>query len=202
MITVRISRRYGSRLAGAVAAGDHESPAELLRRSYGYPTVIPRIRWLALGLLCASRWRSPAMSDAPAPHLRLPEYVLRIGAVLLGLLICLTVPACKPASDISTGSEQRHKLAPKAAASVATEDALVQQATARYQQRIQQAAGVHAANAKRMQEASVLDMSGLTQRDELEPKREMVRQFLGSNQTLKALLTHEESAFQEELQGQ
>ena len=50
-----------------------------------------------------------------------------------------------------------------------------------------------------MQEAKVLDMGEVTQREQLETKREVVRKFLASNEALKSLLANEESVFREEL---
>jgi hypothetical protein len=50
-----------------------------------------------------------------------------------------------------------------------------------------------------MQEAKVLDMSGVTQREQLETKREVVRKFLASNEALKSLLANKEAVFTEEL---
>jgi hypothetical protein len=115
------------------------------------------------------------------------KLLARTAARLLGLLLCFILPACKPAQ--------------KSTANPATEDALVQQAATTYRQRIQRAASVHVANGKRMWEAKVLDMSEVTQREQLEPKREVVRQFLASNETLKSLLAQEEAVFQEELEN-
>jgi hypothetical protein len=123
----------------------------------------------------------------------------RVAASLLGLLTCLNIPACKPASDTNNAVGQPNKPALKSTAGAPTEDALVQQATSSYQQRIQQAASEHVANAKRMQEAKVLDMGEVTQREQLEAKREVVRKFLASNEALKSLLVNEEVVFKEEL---
>ena len=97
------------------------------------------------------------------------------------------MPACKPASE--TGVVKQVK----------TEDTLVQQAANSCRQRIQEAAGNHAANAKQLQEAKVLDMDQVTKREQLETKREVVRKYLASNEALKSLLAHEEAAFTEEL---
>jgi hypothetical protein len=127
--------------------------------------------------------------------------LLRLLPTLFGLLICLSVSACKPASDAGTSVGQPNKPAQKPIPTASTEDSLVQQATTKYQQRIQQAASVHAANTKRMQEAKVLEMAEVTQREQLEPKREMVRQFQASNHTFKSYLTNEEALFQEELKN-
>jgi hypothetical protein len=123
------------------------------------------------------------------------NHAFRIKLALLGLLVCLTLSACKPASDTRTTPTQ------KPTARAPTVDNLVQQATTQYQQRIQQAASAHAANASRMQEARVLEMAEVTQRQQLEPKREVVRQFLASNQTLKSCLAKEEALFLEELKN-
>jgi hypothetical protein len=114
---------------------------------------------------------------------------------LLGLLICLALSACKPASDSRTTPAQ------KPAAKAPAVDSLVQQATTKYQQRIQQAASAHATNAKRMLEAKVLEMAAVTQREHLVSKREVVQQFLTSNQMFKSCLTNEEALFQEELEN-
>jgi len=79
------------------------------------------------------------------------------------------------------------------------EDALVQQAANRCRQRIQEAAATHAASAKRMNETKVLDMKEVTQREQIEAKREVVRKFLASNEALRSLLVSEEGVFAEEL---
>ena len=50
-----------------------------------------------------------------------------------------------------------------------------------------------------MQDAKVLDMREVTRREQLEPKRELVRKFLASNEALKSLLANEETFFKEEL---
>jgi hypothetical protein len=118
---------------------------------------------------------------------------------MLWVLSCLTIPACKQSSDLSDTAERLRKAAQMSAGRAKGEDALVQQAASSYQQRIQQAAGEHAANAKRMQDAKVLDMGEVTQQAQLETKREVVRKFLASNEALQSLLMNEEAAFKQEL---
>jgi hypothetical protein len=123
----------------------------------------------------------------------------RVTASLLGLLTCLTIPACKQSSDVSDTVEQRQMAALRSIARAKAENALVQQAASSYRQRIQVAASEHVANAKRMQEAKVLDMREVTQREQLETKREVVRKFLASNEALRSLLVNEDVVFKEEL---
>jgi len=125
--------------------------------------------------------------------------VSKLVASLLGTLACLAMSACKPASDASRTVEGRSKAVQESSAQAKGEDTLVQLAASSYQQRIQEAAREHVANAKRMQEAKVLDMSGVTQREQLETKREVVRKFLASNEALKSLLANKEAVFTEEL---
>jgi hypothetical protein len=122
-----------------------------------------------------------------------------VAASLLGVLMCFTIPACKQSSDASDAVERGQKAALRSIARAKAENALVQQAASSYRQRIQVAASEHAANAKRMQDAKVLDMGEVTQREQLEPKREVVRKFLASNEALKSLLVNEEALFKEEL---
>jgi hypothetical protein len=122
-----------------------------------------------------------------------------LAATLLGLLTCLTIPACKQSSDVSDTVEQRQMAALRSIARAKAENALVQQAASSYRQRIQVAASEHVANAKRMQEAMVLDMREVTQREQLETKREVVRKFLASNEALRSLLVNEDVVFKEEL---
>ena len=118
---------------------------------------------------------------------------------ILWVLTCLTIPACKQSSDVSDTVEQRQKAALRSIARAKAENALVQQAASSYRQRIQVAASEHAANAKRMQEAKVLDMREVTQREQLETKREVVWKFLASNEALRSLLVNEDVVFKEEL---
>ena len=136
---------------------------------------------------------------APASARYSGSLATRVAASLLGVLTCFTIPACKQASDASITAEHAQKATQKSTAHAKGEDKLVQQAASSYRQRIQQAASEHVANAKRMQEAKVLDMREVTQREQLEPKRELVRKFLASNEALKSLLANEEAAFMEEL---
>lgn len=122
-----------------------------------------------------------------------------LAASLSGALACLAMPACKQAADASKTAEPLPKAAQEPSAQAKGEDTLVQQAVSSYQQRFQEAVREHAANAKRMQEANVLVMKEVTQREQLEPKREVVRKFLASNEALKSLLVNEEAVFKEEL---
>jgi hypothetical protein len=123
----------------------------------------------------------------------------RVAATLMGVLTCLTIPACKQSSDASDTVERRQKAALRSIARAKAENALVQQAASSYRQRIQVAASEHAANAKRMQDAKVLDMREVTQQAQLETKREVVRKFLASNEALRLLLADEEAVLKEEL---
>jgi hypothetical protein len=136
---------------------------------------------------------------APASARYSGSLATRVAASLLGVLTCFTIPACKQASDASITAEHAQKATQKSTAHAKGEDKLVQQAASSYRQRIQQAASEHVANAKRMQEAKVLDMGEVTQREQLESNREVVRKFLASNEALKSLLANEEAAFMEEL---
>jgi hypothetical protein len=109
------------------------------------------------------------------------------------------MPACKQGVDASKADEQASKSAPESSAQAKREDTLVQQAASSCRQSIQEAAREHAADAKRVQEGKVLDMRGVTQREQLETKREVVRKFLSSNEALKSLLLNEERVFSEAL---
>jgi hypothetical protein len=118
---------------------------------------------------------------------------------VLVVLSCLAMPACKRAADAGKTREPPPKAAQKSGVLAKGEDTLVQQAAGNFQQRIQEAAREHTANAKLLQEAKVLDMKEVTQREQVEPKREVVRKFLASNEALKSLLVNEEAALTEEL---
>lgn len=106
----------------------------------------------------------------------------RLAATLLVTLAGLALPACKQAADDSKTAGQPPKAAQQSNAQARGADAQVQQAASSCRQRIQEAAQEHAANAKRLQEASVLAMNGVTQREQLQTKREVVRKFLASNE--------------------
>ena len=121
----------------------------------------------------------------------------RLATGLLAILTCLAVLACKQAADTSKPVGQTPKTALQASARSKSEDSLVQQAASSCRQRIQEAAREHAADTKRVQEASVLDMKEVTQREQLETKRAVVRSFQASNVTLKSLLVNEEAVFAE-----
>jgi hypothetical protein len=121
--------------------------------------------------------------------------VVRLSASLLVVAACLAVPACKRAADAAKTVEPPSKAGQKSSAQVKGEDARVQQAANNCRQRIQEAATEHAANAKHVQEAKVLDMKEVTQREQVEAKREVVRKFLASNEALKSLLVNEEAVF-------
>jgi hypothetical protein len=125
--------------------------------------------------------------------------VVRLTGKVLVALACLVLPACKRAADPATTIEP-----PPAAARISSpqakgQDTPLRQAANSCRQRIQEAAEDHAANTRRMNEAKVLDMKDVTQRGQLEAKREVVRKFLASNEALKSLLEHEETIFSEEL---
>jgi hypothetical protein len=123
----------------------------------------------------------------------------RLAASLIVVLVCLAMPACKRKADTGKPLPGPQKAVPEPRAQARQEDALIQQATSTCGQRIQEAAKDHAANAKQVQEAKVLEMEQVAQREQLETKREVVRKFLASNQALKSLLVSEEAAFTEEL---
>jgi hypothetical protein len=114
-------------------------------------------------------------------------------------MVCLVMPACKQKADTSKTVAPPPRAAQESSAPAKGGDALVEQATSNYRQRIQEAAKEHAADAKRVQDANVLVMKEVTQREQLEPKREVVRKFLASNEALKSLLVNEEAVFKEEL---
>jgi hypothetical protein len=118
---------------------------------------------------------------------------------LLAALTWLALPACKQGADASKTAEQPPEAAQESTAQARGVDVLVQQAASSCRQRIQQAAQEHAANGKLVQEAKVLAMKGVTQREQLEAKRELVRRFLAANEALKSLLVNEEAAFTEAL---
>ena len=123
----------------------------------------------------------------------------RLVAVVLVALSCLAMPACKRAADAGKTGEQPPQAAQKSGAQTRGEDTLVERAASSCRQRIQEAAAEHAGNAKRLQEAKVLDMKEVTQREQLETKREVIRKFLASSEALKSLLVNEEAALTEEL---
>jgi len=123
----------------------------------------------------------------------------RTAAALLGALACLALPACKQSADANKTVNEPPKAARESSAQARGEGLLVQQAASSCRQRIQEAATEHAANAKQMQEARVLAMNGVTQREQLEAKREVVRRFLASNEALKSLLVNEQAAYTETL---
>ncbi len=132
-------------------------------------------------------------------HNRSPRLRPKLVSTSLVLLACLGLPACKRTPDTSTTVRSPPKTVQKSSAQAAATDTLVQQATSRCRQRIREAASEHAANAKRMNEAKVLDMKEVTQQGQLETKREVVRKFLTSNEALRSLLGSEEAVFAEEL---
>jgi peptide subunit release factor 1 (eRF1) len=106
-------------------------------------------------------------------------------ATLLVALACFALPACKQRTDARQTTEQSPKAVQESNAEAKGVDASIQQAASSYRQRIQQAAQLHAANGKLVQEAKVLAMNGVTEREQLEAKRELVRRFLASNEALK-----------------
>jgi hypothetical protein len=125
--------------------------------------------------------------------------VVRLSASLLVMAACLALQACKRAADAAKTVEPPSKAGQKSSAQAKDEDTRVQQAASNCRQRIQEAAREHAANTKRVNEAKVLDMKEVTQREQVEAKRETVRKFLASNEALKSLLVNEEAIFEEEL---
>jgi type II secretory pathway pseudopilin PulG len=125
--------------------------------------------------------------------------VVRLSASLLVALACLVLPACKRAADAAKTVEPPPKAGQKSSAQAKGEETRVQQAASSCRQQIQEAAREHAANTKRVNEAKVLDMKEVTQREQVEAKRETVRKFLASNEALKSLLMNEEAIFKEEL---
>jgi hypothetical protein len=107
--------------------------------------------------------------------------VVRLTGNLLLALACLALPACKRAADPAETKEPPPTAVKKSSPQVKGEDARVQQAANSCRQRIQEAAMEHAANTRSMNEAKVLDMKDVTQREQVEAKREVVRKFLASN---------------------
>jgi hypothetical protein len=118
---------------------------------------------------------------------------------LLGMLAGLALPACKQSADANKTVKEPPKTAQESPAQARGEATQVQQAASNCRQRIQETAQEHAANAKRMQEANVLAMKEVTQREQLQAKRELVRRFLASNEALKDLLANEDVGFTEAL---
>ena len=125
--------------------------------------------------------------------------MVRLSASLLVVAVCLALPACKRAASAAKTVEPTSKAVQKSIGQAKGDDTLVQQAANNCRQRIQVAATDHVANAKRLQEMKVLDMKEVTQREQLEAKREVARKFLASSETLKSLLVNEEAIFAEEL---
>jgi hypothetical protein len=121
-----------------------------------------------------------------------PDIAVR---VLLVALAGLGLPACKRGTDAGQTTGHPPKRAQITGTQARAEDALVQQAADSCRQRIQAAAQEHADNAKRLQEAGVLSMNGVTQREQLEARRALVRRFLASNEALKTLLVNEKAGF-------
>ena len=126
--------------------------------------------------------------------------VRRLAASTLATLaVCLALSACKPAADDDQGGQPSQKAPHQSPGPAKAEATLIQQAANSCRQRIQEAARDHAANARQLQEAKVLDMEEVKQREQLETKRAVVRKFLASNETFKSLLVNEEAVFKEEL---
>jgi hypothetical protein len=125
--------------------------------------------------------------------------VVRLTGKVLVALACLVLPACKRAADPAKTIEPPPNAARKSSPQTKGENTRVRQAANSCRQRIQEAAEDHAANTKRMNEAKVLDMKDVTQREQVEAKREVVRKFLSSNGAMKSLLENEEAIFSEEL---
>lgn len=124
---------------------------------------------------------------------------LRLGVSLLLLAACLALPACKRAADAAKRVEPPPEARPEPSAQAKEEDAQIQRAANRCRHRIQEAATEHAASTERMNETKVLDMKEVTQREQAEAKREVVRKFLVSNEAFRSLLVNEEAIFAEEL---
>ena len=125
--------------------------------------------------------------------------MVRLTGKVLVALACLVLPACKRAADPAKTIEPPPTAVKKSSPQAKGQDTWVQQAASNCRQRIQEAAEDHAANTRRMNEAKVLDMKDVTQREQVEAKREVVRKFLASNGALKTLLANEEAIFSEEL---
>jgi hypothetical protein len=128
--------------------------------------------------------------------------VVRLSASLLVAAACLALPACKRAADAAKTVEPPSKAVQKSSAQAKGDDTRVQQAADDCRERIRVAATEHAANIKHLQEAKVLDMKEVTQREQVEARREVVRKFLASNAAFKSVLLSEETIFAEELAKQ
>jgi hypothetical protein len=69
-----------------------------------------------------------------------------------------------------------------------------------YLQKVQQVSNEYSTHTKALRDAQVLDMKGVEQKEQLEPRKNLVRQFLAANDQLKDLLAHGENLYQQELQ--
>src|ERR1035441_8112417 len=76
----------------------------------------------------------------------------RLATKVLVVLSCLAIPACRRAAEAGKSGEPPLKTAQKLGVLAKGEDTLVQQAASNFQQRIQEAAREHTANAKLLQE--------------------------------------------------
>ena len=123
----------------------------------------------------------------------------KAAATFSAALVSLALSACKQSAQADKPTEPPPKVAQGSAAQVRAEDTLVQQAGSSCRRRIQDAAQEHAANTKRVQEANVLDMKEVTQREQLGSRRELVRRYLASNEALRSLLVNEAAAFTQAL---
>lgn len=126
--------------------------------------------------------------------------MVRLSTSLLVVAVsCLALPACKRAADTAKTVEPPLKTPQESGAQAEGGDRRVHEAANRCGQRIQEAAREHAANVRHMNEAKVLDMKEVTQREQVEAKREVVRKFLASNEAFKSVVLSEETIFAEEL---
>jgi len=118
--------------------------------------------------------------------------------MMLALASSLFLCACKPAEGGNSVAPPP-KTGSNSSLQSSGDDALVVQAVRSYQQRLLAAAAGHAATAAAMQAAAVLDMKDVTQREQLESRRGVVRRFLASNDALTSLLTNEAASFAQEM---
>ena len=68
-----------------------------------------------------------------------------------------------------------------------------------YLQKLQQASNDYYTHMKSLRDAQVLDMKGVEQREQLEPRKTLVRQFLAANDQLRNLFANAESLYAQEL---
>ena len=68
-----------------------------------------------------------------------------------------------------------------------------------YLQKLQQASNDYYTHLKSLKDAQVLDMKGVNQKEELEARKTLVRQFIAANEQLKSLFANAETLYKQEL---